>query len=276
MKINLLAHGAVTKDQRFPGNDPDDKRYKRRYLAEGDSWFSLGGVPYENLLMELDLPERSVVVNIAEPGDEIVRLASPAHVKVFTRLVAKKSTAYDWNAILLSGGGNDLIDRAGLILRPGATADECINQTELGKCMREIAAGYRALAEIRDASNSPNAGVTMIAHTYDYPTPRNAPALFFGSKVRGPWLFGAFVEKEIPEALWIPVSDRLMDTLAQTILGLAAGTKAIAQFKVVDTRGTLDRAALGATKKSGDWRNEIHPWKGGYSKLAAKLAIAIG
>ncbi|MBX9964036.1 MAG: hypothetical protein K2Y35_13315 [Burkholderiales bacterium] len=275
MKPYVLAHGAVTKDQRYPGNDPDDKRYKRRYLAEGDSWFSLGGVPYENLLMELDLPARAVIVNIAESGDEIVRMASPSRVKAFTRLVVRKATAYEWDAILLSGGGNDLIDRAGAILRSGSTVDACINQTELAKCMREVATAYRALAEIRDGANSVNAGVPMIAHTYDYPTPRNAPALFFGSKVRGPWLFDAFSEKQIDENLWVPVADRLMAALAETILGLATGPRRIAQFSVVETRNTLDRAELGSTKKSGDWRNEIHPWKGGYAKLAARLATAI-
>ena len=232
-------------------------------------------MPYENLLLELDLPERAVIVNIAEPGDEIVRMASPSRVKVFTRLVVKKATAYKWNAILLSGGGNDLIDRADAILRRGSTVEECINQAELGRCMRDIAGAYRTLAEIRDDQRSENAGVPMIAHTYDYPTPRNAPALFFGSKVRGPWLFTALSDRQIEESLWVAVADRLMDTLAETILGLAAGPKRIAQFKVVETRATLDRAQPGATKKSGDWRNEIHPWKGGYTKLAAKLASAI-
>ena len=122
MKVRLISQGAITADERFPDSNPDDKRFKRRLLAEGDSWFSLGSVPYENLLMELDFPERTIVVNIAEPGDEIVRMASPRHVKAFKRLVANKQNAYKWDAILLSGGGNGLIDSAGKILQPGKTA----------------------------------------------------------------------------------------------------------------------------------------------------------
>ena len=275
MKARLISQGAITKDDRFPDNDPDDKRFKRRLLAEGDSWFSLGSVPYENLLMELDFPERTIIVNIAEPGDEIVRMASPRHVKDFKALVARKQTAYQWDAILLSGGGNDVIDRAGDIIRSGATADACINQTQLRACMADISAGYRALAEARDSANSPNHGARMIAHTYDHTTPRNAPALFFGSRIRGPWLYNALVDKAIPEDLWIDVADRLMNTLAETILGLATGPKTIPGFSVVDTRGTLDRAEPGTTKKSGDWRNEIHPAKDGYRKLAAKVAAAV-
>jgi len=99
--------------------------------------------------------------------------------------------------------------------------------------------------------------------------------LFFGSKIRGPWLYDDFVAKSIPQSLWGPVADQLIDTLATTILALTTGRQAISNFRVVDTRGTLNRAALGTKKKSGDWRNEIHPHKGGYEKLAAKLQSAI-
>lgn len=275
MKVRLISQGAITKDDRFPDNDPDDKRFKRRLLAEGDSWFSLGSVPYENLLKELEFPERTIVVSIAEPGDEIVRMASPKHVKHFKALVTRKQTAYRWDAILLSGGGNDLIDRADDIVRSGSTVDACINQTQLRLCMTEVAAGYRALAEVRDSANSANPGARMVAHTYDRVTPRNAPALFFGLSVRGPYLYKAFVDKGVPDHLWTDLADRLMNTLADTILGLATGPKAIQGFEVVDTRGTLVAADLGTTKESGDWLNEIHPTKNGYRKLAAKVAQAI-
>ncbi len=276
MKVRLISQGAITADERFPDSNPDDKRFKRRLLAEGDSWFSLGSVPYENLLMELDFPERTIVVNIAEPGDEIVRMASSRHVKAFKRLVANKQNAYKWDAILLSGGGNDLIDRAGEILRPGTTIDGCINKTALRTCMSDISEAYRSLAAIRDSAPAAlNQHTPLIAHTYDYPTPRDSGAEFFGSVIRGPWLFKAFNDAKIAEDLWVPVSDRLIETLADTIRGLASGPKAIPNLKVVETLGTLDRAALGAKKLSGDWRNEIHPWKGGYQKLAPKVVQAV-
>ncbi len=38
---------------------------------------------------------------------------------------------------------------------------------------------------------------------------------------------------------------------------------------LVDTQGTLMRAALGSARVSGDWQNEIHPRGVGYAKLAA-------
>ncbi len=274
MQARVISHGAITKDPRFPGNDPDDKRYKRRLLAEGDSWFSMGGVPVENLLLELDFPEPTIVVNIAEPGDEIVKMSDPKHAKVFKRLVAGGRFAYQWHAIMLSGGGNDLIDRVGDILRAGASADACINQTKLRECMTSISEAYRKLAAIRDGSEL-NAQCPLVVHTYDYPTPRDAPALFFGSKIRGPWLYDDLVGKSIPTSLWIPIAERLIDAVAGTITGLGSGRNAIPFFTAIDTRNTLVRAELGTKKKSGDWRNEIHPDKGGHKKLAAKLQPAI-
>jgi hypothetical protein len=275
MKPHIISHAAITADARFPGNNPDDSHYRRRLLAEGDSWFSLGSVPYENLLMELDFPDKTILVNIAEPGDEIVDMANPTRVKLFKRLVATRTTAYQWDAILLSGGGNDLIRRAGEILRSGSTAEKCVDKAALGTCMQGVAEAYRALAAVRDASGSVNANRLMITHTYDYPTPRDSPALFFGSRISGPWLYDDFVAKAIPESLWIPVADILLDALATTILGLTKGSQAIPNLVVVDTRGTLDRAALGAKKKSHDWRNEIHPARSGYRKIAPLVAARI-
>ncbi|MBM3394897.1 MAG: hypothetical protein FJY37_09745 [Betaproteobacteria bacterium] len=140
MKARVIAHSAITMDARFPGNNPDDKRFKRKLLAEGDSWFSMGGVPVENLLFELDFPSPAIVVNIAEPGDDIVRMADPKRVKLFQRLVGLGRFAYKWDAILLSGGGNDFIDQASEILRTGDTVAACINQTRLRECMGKISA----------------------------------------------------------------------------------------------------------------------------------------
>lgn len=35
--------------------DPDDPAYAWRFLAEGDSWFTIGAIPSSNLLYELRL-----------------------------------------------------------------------------------------------------------------------------------------------------------------------------------------------------------------------------
>ena len=43
--------------------DPNDGLYDKRILAEGDSWFTLGGIPTSNLLFNLKFNGFVVVVN---------------------------------------------------------------------------------------------------------------------------------------------------------------------------------------------------------------------
>jgi hypothetical protein len=74
--------------------------------------------------------------------------------------------------------------------------------------------------------------------------------------------------------MWIPVSDFLVDRLAEAILALDAqtGSRPLAGVCVVDTRNTLNRARLGSVSSDGDWTNEIHPNTTGYRKLAARIS----
>jgi lysophospholipase L1-like esterase len=270
----VIVNAAVTQDVRYPENNP--LKYRRRILAEGDSWFSLSGYPkIENVLFELDFnpgtEEKTLIVNIAKPGDEIVRMASPEHVKVFENLVRVSKHAYGWSLILLSGGGNDLIAAAGKILRKGDSVEACIVQAELTACMNNVQAAYRKLAAIRDAATGINDDCVMVTHTYDYATPRDSPTRFFGGTIGRSWLHEAMEKKGIPQQFRIPIADRLIDTLAETIIGLTKGTNPIRKFVVVPTRGTLIRAAEGDTDTSNDWRNEIHPTSDGYAKIARKV-----
>lgn len=180
-----------------------------------------------------------------------------------------------WDAILLSGGGNDLINAAGKIVlpksdrppHPGNAAEYC-NTAELDALLDDVQDGYRRIAAMRDVPGGPSRGVPILAHTYDYATPRDAPAIF-GSL--GPWLYRAFTEQEIPPADWVALSDYLTDRLAERLLDLADGTRKIPDLHVVDTRRTLIRAALGHRGDSHDWQNEIHPNGGGYEKLAKRI-----
>lgn len=272
MKARVIAHGAISTNDILAENNPLDKRYKRRILAEGDSWFSMGGYPKrENVLLEFSFPDRTIIVNIAEPGDTIVRMSDPKRAKLFQRYVAKKATAYEWHCILLSGGGNDLIDDASNILQIGTTAAACINKEALKARLDAIAQAFRTLAAIRDSAENENADCPIVVHTYDYPTPRDSPSLFFGAEAVGPWLHRTMTDKGINPDLWVGISERLIDALADALLGLAKGGKAIRNFSVIDTRNVLARADVGAKRTSGDWRNEIHPSNSGYRKIAAAM-----
>lgn len=256
--------------------DPDDIQFKYRILAEGDSWFSLRGIPTSNLLVTLDLPGQAIIVSYAQPGDTIRMMGDMVKNEGVKRMTGKKF-GYDWHAILLSGGGNDLIDDAKRIIKkstggnsnvPAAYCDE----SALQQTLLDVSNGYTQIVKWRDRKGSTCPGCPIITHTYDWTTPRNAPARFFGLKLKGPWLYKALIQAQVPKPMWIPVSDYLLGRLGQTIESLESS---LPNFKVAKTQGTLVRAELDTTLFSNDWADEIHPSMKGYDKLAKKVAISL-
>lgn len=247
----------------------------QRFLAEGDSWFSMSGTPPYNLLFGLRFRDITQIVNCAIPGDTIVNMSKLAHNSHYREALTTRG--FKWKAIFLSGGGNDLIDRADEILIPknrrdaaaSAPADFC-DQTELRELIDDVQRGFRRLASLRDSARSNSRKAPIVTHTYDYATPRNAPARFFFFSL-GPWLYPALKSTQVPRGSWIPIADYLIDELAKGILTLQKGNNRIKNFYVVNTRGATTRAALGDTGSSHDWQNEIHPNNKGYRKLARRV-----
>ncbi len=260
--------------------DFDLNPYALRLLAEGDSWFSLGSIPAHNLLMELRFEKSVVVLDLAYPGDQVREMFRRMwdYGAEFANWMAMRST-WRWDAILMSGGGNDLIAAFPHLLRADidpanvapARPQDLVNPVALAQLDRYLIESYIGFVNCRDRPDSPNAGVPMIIHTYDYPTPINAPSLAFGLRTGGPWIFPQ-LNGRIPREAWVPLTDYLLDHVAETLLTLPGR---LPEFFVVDTRGTLTRAALGATGESNDWENEIHPNPGGYRKLAARIAAEV-
>lgn len=249
--------------------------FDRHYLAEGDSWFTLAALPGGNLLQELHLQRSSLVINTASPGDTLSHIVEWRQNRPFVKLLSERKFAQKWDGVLLSAGGNDLIDAAisrdGILRRPSptaTTAGECIHDENLELLKRHLSFHLEQIIELRDARKSPNQGIPVFLHTYDYPTARPAPAKLVGVVgVSGPWLHRAYTEHHIPDALWSPLTEHLIDWLARLLQELK-----LPNVTVIDTRGTLERAAAGTTGDSGDWLNEIHANQGGRKKLAKRWA----
>ena len=261
-----------------PGSSPGSAEFAYRILAEGDSWFTIGGIPSSNLLYEMRLPQPAIVCNIAYPGDTLKHIAELAANQDLKKLMSDRF-GYRWHAILLSAGGNDLMDRAPQLVRnagdgSGDPRDYLVTE-QLEKFVHDLQDGFRTIVGLRDAAPSANHGVPIVVHGYDYPTPRNAPARFFAVPLLGPWLHRAFDDQQIDDAMRIPITDFLADVLAEAIRALATPPYALPDFHFVDTRGALERAAAGTTGTSGDWLNETHPSHAGYRKIAAKLSAKL-
>ena len=259
----------------------DLNAYALRLLAEGDSWFSLGSIPPKNLAFEMQFSESAVILNLAYPGDEVHKMFRRLcdYGDEFAGWMTMRST-YRWDAILLSGGGNDLIAAFPHLLKRSISAadidparpERLVDGAALAKLQQYLAESFTGFVNMRDRPGSPNAEVPMFAHTYDYPTPNNAPALApLGIRLSGPWLFPN-LQGRVPAEMWQPLTDYLIDQVAETLLALPAQ---LPEFHIVDTRGTLLRAHPDATGSSGDWENEIHATRAGYRKLAAKITAAV-
>jgi hypothetical protein len=258
------------------GPNLDD--YPIKILSQGDSWFSIGALPpwsTSNILMELTFSSNVAIVTCAEPGQELANMASQATNSTFISLI-KGPCVTQFNAILISGGGNDMIDAVanGLLLSKAnwtsnPAPQRYVSQSKLAAFATALTASFTSILTLRDAGINKN--VPLYLHSYDYSTPRNAGVGFD----LGPWLYPAMTTAGIPENEWVDVARYLIDQMANTYSSVS---KLAPNIFLVDTRGTLVPAALNTCGVCNNWENEIHPTPSGYSRLAAvwesKLAMA--
>jgi len=255
--------------------------FRLRLLAEGDSWFSIGAlnpVKSANLLQEMAFSQRNVAVNCAQPGDTLQRMVDTRRDPQFVSLLAG-AKARIWDGLLLSAGGNDLIDAlssrgAGvpqnkrLLLRdsewgPGsAGAARYLSDAGWATFSGYLAANFEALLALRDSG--PSRGCPVFMHGYAVPTPRPA-----GAGPAGPWLLPSIEAYAIPEADRAALAQLLIERLAALLSGLAADRTRFPNLHFFDsTRLPIERAAPGTSGESGDWINEIHLNRAGCRKLA--------
>jgi hypothetical protein len=252
--------------------------FERGCLAQGDSWFSIGAIPptlTTNVLDEIALARATYIVNCAAPGRELKRMSDLVTSQSFMRLLSG-DLAWRWNAILLSGGGNDLIAWAQstkpdtakrLFLKPQERPagplqpQQYLSEDGWESFEVQLIDAFSWFVAVRDAGR--NKGVAVVFHDYDLPAPRPAPA----GPGFGPWLCKAMAAYAIPQQDWNGVTEVLFRRLRNLLQELAA---AHPNVTLVDTLGTLAPAANDSAGMTADWCNEIHPTRAGYVQLAKK------
>jgi hypothetical protein len=257
--------------------------FDRQCLAQGDSWFSIGSIPpglTSNVLAELWLSNATVIVNCARPSKTLAHMADTLSETMFLRLLRGPSS-FRWDAILLSGGGNDLIDAASvgpeaprdrrLLLRPdertATPADATAYLSEDGWHTFERHLGEVFAHFIAERASGQNWHTPTLLHNYALIVPRPSGAGF----ISGPWLQPALAAFGIPIDDWAGVAAELMKRLDRLLRDLVAAHLAA---DPADTLVVVDTQAAGlvpadptADGVSGDWQNEIHPTREGYKKL---------
>jgi len=82
---------------------PDLSFAAYRFLAEGDSWFTLSTLnpgKNSNLLFQMEFEQFACAVNCAHPGDTLAHMVEMNSDPVFRRLLSGRNT-YIWDGLLL-------------------------------------------------------------------------------------------------------------------------------------------------------------------------------
>jgi hypothetical protein len=257
--------------------------FERLLYAEGDSWFDkftplpLSGT---DLLSAIRLPAFAGVVDVSHIGDLSREMVSGWQ----RRQTRAMFDLFDFDAILLSAGGNDLknvfaslfhemADRrrrpatAPMAPELAALARGSVDNAPFERVMEDI----RAFIALRDgADRERTRRAPLFLHGYDYLQPRDAPArLFAGSRLgSGPWIYPALHDAGLSGTEMCETARRVIDQLNEHLRRLIASLPADANVWLLNQRGLLTLAELGSTGASGDWMDEIHPTSAGFTKLA--------
>ncbi len=268
---------------------PPFSEFGYRFLAEGDSWFTIGALnplKNSNLLFEMRFAQTGCAINCATPGDTLNHMSELNSDPDFIDLLTGRR-ARVWDGLLLSCGGNDLIDALG-VRGPGVPLDKRLlrEAAEWGDAAQGAArylsdAGWQTFSTylkanlkhmigLRDAG--PSRGAPMFLHGYAVPMPRPAPA----ELGIGPWLYPSVQAYAIPEADYEAVAALLIKRLAALLAECAADAGNFPNLHFFDTTVIpILAAAKGSSGESGNWINEIHLNRQGCSALAVPWAAAI-
>lgn len=99
----------------FRVDSPTLGAYGRRFLAEGDSSFTIGSMNLartSNILLNRDFSTWTAVASCAYPGHTFQHMVDSQHDSYFDRLLWQRNFASDREALLILRGVNDLIDAA--------------------------------------------------------------------------------------------------------------------------------------------------------------------
>jgi hypothetical protein len=282
-------------DLLYGPNPADLSGYGWRLLAEGDSWFTVSTpnvVIADNLLRNLEFTQTTAVVNCAYPGDTLRKIIELDKDKRFSFLVNHPTRGRRWSGLLISAGGNDLIDAvqvppkdAGGTATPlamrllktpaevAAAADKAsdprsyVSDAGWATFAHYFAKNFKKLVALRDKTNL-NRGRPLMLHTYAVPTARPAGVV---TSPNG-WLYPALVAYGVPGFVQQGVTQLLFERFRALLMsfdGQSGDANATQQVHVYDSakKVTLVNAAPGTTGPSGDWINEIHLTTDGYFKL---------
>lgn len=226
-------------------------------LCEGDSWF---GYPGTNIPLEIGRLARFqlVALNLQDVGHEITEMLAGAQ----RRKIRERLETYEFDIILFSGGGNDIVGDEFIHFlheaKKGQTWTDWINRERFDRRMQQIRNCYLDLIALRNDGKNPDCPI--LVHGYDRPIPSDIPFELLGLfRLTGPWMQPSLLQRKIRRREdQVQIAGWCIDQFNEMLRVLARDH---AGFHYIPTVGTLS---------ANDWANEIHPTSEGFKKLAAK------
>lgn len=225
-------------------------------LAEGDSWFKY---PFStNVIEHLEKTEDYAILNLAQNGDEAVRMLDSKEDDDLEKYLRK----YEIDALLFSGGGNDIVNkrmnRYLKKVRDPSDWERCLHKTKFREKMATIKYAYEELIALRDEVRPE---CIIMTHGYDFPYPSDRGArLFDAVEVSGPWIKPRMDEAGLTSArAQRRLAKEMLLQLNEMLRKLASKHDRFVYLK-----------ATGLLRKE-DWLDEMHPTSEGFGKVAAKF-----
>ena len=243
-------------------------------MAEGDSWFDY---PLVDILRLLEDRYGYDVESVARRGDRIEDMAYGAGqleelARRLERLLRRSEVP---KAVLLSGGGNDVVgSEFGMLVNHALSPIAGLNPGVVGGVIDErirlayitILSGVTRLCEARLGRPVP-----ILVHGYDYPVPDGRGYLGGWWLLPGPWLEPGFREKGYGDVKTRAHLARQLIDRFNAMLERVAAIPDFAHVRYIDLRRTLS----GGRNYRKDWADEMHPSPSGFRRLAERFAAVI-
>jgi hypothetical protein len=247
----------------------------RRALMFGDSWFhypvNRASTYRPDLTVQIARQFRNTLVL-----DEGRAGRASSHWKIALPRIRNAISSYDFDAILLSTGGNDVVgSEMGEYLKEveeppapgvhpfGPVPSEVRDHVRLDCFRRALDYAITDLDVVVRHRDAFSQRTPVLLHTYDYVFP-DGRRWKLGPIESGPWIAPAFkiigldvvnVAAHFKKAK--VVTDWMLEQFAARLLAYASMRNNV---RVVNSLGTLS--------KPSDWHNELHPTKAGFQRIA--------
>lgn len=235
-------------------------------FAEGDSWFDYPAHAFKRgLVPRLERRLGVPILNLAKAGDEVRYMLGVEQYKLLAEHLSQGCPAGGaWDALLFSGGGNDIVDNPMALWvkhwNPALPAEDHLNTQRFASALSLVRAGYEDLIALRDRL-SPT--TCLLFHGYDFAIPDGRGVCF---NSLGPWLKPTFDLRGFPTRdAGSAVVKAMLSEFAKVLQTLADNNPGV---RFINGQGLLPET-------TSSWHNELHPSSEGFDRHADNFRAAL-